>query len=382
MRLLLVSQDFPPDVGGIQTYAAELARRLALRCEAFAVVAPQRPGALDADHRFSFPVHRLPARSDLLVLAALFQLPYLAREGRFDVALHAQWPTALASLTARRLTGYPRRVAIAVHGREVLSNPWSPVGLGLGTLYDRLRRAALLHADRLLPVSRYTGGLLEARGVMPDRIVTVPNGADTERFQPLDASDLRRALRLNDQRVLLTLGRLVPRKGIDTVLRALPRVVADVPNVCYLVGGSGPDRARLERLAHDVGVADRVRFLGHVPEQDIARYYNACDLFVMPARDEPPDVEGFGLVFLEAGACGRPVIGSTAGGIPDAILDGQTGLLVPPDRPDVLASTISKVLQEPRFAERLGRGGRAYVQLHASWDRVADRVFDALATLS
>ncbi len=374
MRLLLVTQDFPPDVGGTQTYAFELARRWAPNCADFAVVAPQVSGAAAHDAALPFGVIRVHASYDTLSFRALRPLLQLAAHRGFDTTFHVQWPTALSALAARRM-GKLRRVYVAAHGRELLLAPLPSL---FNPLYRRLRDRVLTHADGLFPVSRYTGDLLKQRGVGPGRITVVPNGTDAERFAPCDATALRQALGVADRRVVLTVSRLVPRKGIDTVLRALARTAAAVPDVVYLVGGSGPDRPRLEALARAEGVADRVRFLGRIPEEALALHYNACDVFVMPARLDPPHVEGFGIVFLEANACGKPVIGARTGGIPDAILDGETGLLVEPDAPGALAEAMIRVLRQPELADRLGRQGRTRVLAEATWDHVASRLLAAL----
>lgn len=377
MHCLFVTQDFPPDVGGIQTYAAELAPRLAENADSLAVVAPQRPAADAVDDALPFPVHRLPARPDLLIAPALAALPVIARRRRIDVALHAQWPTVAASLLARQLTGYPRTIVCAAHGRELLFNPLPPA---LGGLYDALRRFTVARTDHFVPVSRYTAGLLHDLGVPADRTTVLPNGTNPARFAPQDASALREELGLTDRRILLTVGRLVPRKGIDTTLRALPQIAETVPEVAYLVVGDGPDRDRLTTLARHLGVADRVHFAGKIAGPDLTRYYNACDVFVMPSREAVPDVEGFGIVFLEAGACGKPVIGARAGGVPDAVRDGETGLLVPPRDAHALAEAATQLLADPEQAQRLGRQGRERVLQENTWDRIADRLFTTLRT--
>ncbi len=375
MRCLFVTQDFPPDVGGIQTYAAQLAPRLAEHAAALAVVAPRRPTAETVDEALPFPVYRLPARPDLLVGPALAALPVLARRHRVDVALHAQWPTVAASLLARQLTGYPRCIVCAAHGRELLFNPMPPA---LDGGYRALRRFIAARTDHFVPVSRYTAGLLHDLGVPDNRTTVLPNGTDPVRFAPQDASAVREALGLAGRRVLLTVGRLVPRKGIDTTLRALPQIAEAVPDVAYVVVGDGPDRGRLDALARHLGVSDRVHFAGKIAGPELRRYYNACDVFVMPSREAVPDVEGFGIVFLEAGACTKPVIGARAGGVPDAVRDGETGLLVPPRDAHALASAAMNLLTYPDRAERLGRRGRERILRENTWDRIADRLFDIL----
>ncbi len=373
MRLLFVTQDFPPDVGGIQTYSWEVATRLAERVEALEVIAPRRPSAAAVDRTAPPAVNRVRGRPDLLPVTALPTVARRAVRLRADVAVHAQWQTVGASALARWLTGYPRRIVCAAHGRELLFNPLSGLPGGQAA-YDRLRRWALAQPDALLPVSRYTAGLLEDQGVPPRRLHVVLNGTNPTRFQPRGGTALRDRLGIGARPMLLTVGRLVPRKGIDTVLRALPQVAASVLAVQYVVAGTGRDRSRLERLAVRRGVSDRVHFVGHVSDDALATYYSAADLFVMPARNAPPDVEGFGLVFLEANACGTPVIGARTGGIPNAVEDGETGLLVPPNAPDDLAEATLHVLTDSDVADKLGRQGRHRAVNEASWDDIADRI--------
>ncbi|PSQ60749.1 MAG: glycosyltransferase family 1 protein [Bacteroidetes bacterium QH_10_64_19] len=379
MRLLFVTQDFPPDVGGIQTYSWEVAHRLADRVEHLAVMAPEQPNAAPVDRTVPFSIHRLPGRSDLLLLSLLPALPACVWRFRPHVVFHAQWQTVGASILARSLFGWPRRIVCAAHGRELLFNPATRYP-GLGAAYDRLRQTLLHQVDAFLPVSHYTAGLLHERGVPPSRTHVVPNGTDPTRFRPHDGTQLRQHLDLTAQPLLLTVGRLVRRKGIDTVLRALPTIIQTCPDVAYVIAGTGPDRPRLERLAACLGVRDRLCFVGDIGHDRLPLYYSAADLFVMPARQDPPDVEGFGLVFLEANACGTPVVGAATGGIPEAIRDGETGLLVPPDAPGVLADAARRLLANPGLANTLGQQGRERVLNDANWDHVADRLFETLSS--
>ena len=380
MRVLLVTRDFPPSHGGIQTYAYELATRLAEKAAALEVVAPAQDGDAAFDAALPFSVHRLAIRSDLLVLRALPMLPRLARDGRFDVAFHAQWQTLPASQWARRRTGHPRRIVTAAHGRELLLTPGgtSP----LGRAFSAFRRRTLANIDALLPVSRYTAGLACDLGVPDEKLRIVTNGTDPTQFFPEDATALRDELGLTGRRVLLTVGRLVPRKGLDTTLHALAQLRQSdaYADVTYLVGGDGPDRDRLTTLADDLGVTDAVRFLGRV-DGPLRAYFNLADVFVMPSRAEGPDVEGFGIVFLEANACETPVIGSTAGGIPDAIVDGETGLLVPPSDASALAVALRQLLDDAALRTRYGQRGRARVEQAFTRDRVAARVYRTLEDL-
>ncbi len=376
MRLLLLTQDFPPDIGGMQTYAFELARRLAPRCEALAVLAPHRPGAEETDQCLPFPVYRIRASSNTFGAASLFPLLKLIRQERFDAAFHVQWSAAVSSVMLRR-AGLLRRVFVAAHGRELLLRPLASAP-PVQALYSRIRAGVLRSADGLYPVSGYTGGLLKAAGVDPARVTVVHNGVDPDTFRPMDASALRQRLGGEGRPVVLTVCRLVQRKGIDTVLHALPRILSEVPDALYVVVGDGPDRARLEALAAERGLGAHVRFAGKVSHRQLPLYFNACDVFVMPAREEGPNVEGFGLVFLEANACGKPVIGAHSGGIPDAVRHGETGLLVPPGDAGALTESLLRLLIDPASACRLGATGRARVVREAGWDRVADCLYESM----
>ena len=169
----------------------------------------------------------------------------------------------------------------------------------------------------------------------------------------------------------LTVARLDPHKGVDTVLQALPAVLARAPDVRYAVAGDGPDRARVEQLAQRIGVADRVRFLGAVSDGDLPALYNAATLYVGPSRQsERIGVEGFGIAFVEASASGLAVVGGDSGGVPDAVRDGETGLLVPPEDPAAVAAAVNRLLGDAEFARRLGAAGRRAVETHYNWDRV------------
>ena len=295
----------------------------------------------------------------------------------YDTVLHAQWQTMPASITASRLGG-PKRIFMAAHGRELLLSPLSRSPKAQKA-YDHLRRRMVQRADHTFPVSQFTAGLLGDLGVSRDRITVVGNGTDPNRFRPMDVSAARESLGLDSARLIMTVGRLTPRKGIDTVIEALPAVIEQVPNAVYMVVGEGEDRARLEALAAQRGVADHVLFEGAVPFDQLPATYNLCDVFVTPSRSEPPSVEGFGIVFLEANACGKPVIGARSGGIPDAIVDGETGLLVEPNDAASLATALVSLLLDPARCQALGAAGRARVEQACTWDAAHDQLFRAMS---
>jgi phosphatidylinositol alpha-1,6-mannosyltransferase len=374
MRLVIVTQDFPPARGGIQTWALEVARLLRERCDGLCVIAPDVAGAKEVDAELGLRVIRT-GTPNTLVLASAPKLARLTTEG-FDRTLHAQWSTAPAARVLRKL-GKLRRVVIAAHGRELLLEPWSRLGTAQRG-YDRVRERTLSSADCILAGSSYTAGLARELGAASERVLVTRYGTDPERFRPLDATPLRERLGIGERPVLLTIARLVPRKGIDSVLAALPSVRAAVPDVLYVVAGEGPDRERLVELARRGGVDDAVRFVGAVADDELPIFYSLGDVFVMPSRSEPPDVEGFGIVYLEAAACERPVVAARAGGVPDAVAEGVSGTLVEPGDQAGLARALVELLSDPGRRADLGRRARERVLSELTWQSVADRTFAAL----
>jgi phosphatidylinositol alpha-1,6-mannosyltransferase len=195
--------------------------------------------------------------------------------------------------------------------------------------------------------------------VPPEKITLIHNGVDTKRFTPgRKSAVLTDRHGLSGKKIILTIGRIVPRKGLDTVVRALPRILKQVPNAHYLIVGSGEYQPALKYLADKTGVADRVIFAGRVTESELVDYYRLCDVFAMPNRDMPGgDTEGFGLVFLEANACGKPVVGGRAGGAVEAVIDGENGLLVDGWSIQDVADAITRLLTDTKLYQHLAERG-------------------------
>jgi phosphatidylinositol alpha-1,6-mannosyltransferase len=260
------------------------------------------------------------------------------------------------------------------HGNELLAAKRSS--------WDK-PRAALLASSCVVANSRYTEGLLRNLGLSAHQVRVVHPGCDHERFRPLPTAEEKR-MRLSGgrplARLLLTVGNLVERKGHDTVIRALPWLADHGQDVVYLIVGDGPNRIPLEQLAASLGVADRVVFLGRVNTSDLPLLYSAADIFIMVSRErlEHCDVEGFGIVFIEAAACGTPSIGGRSGGINDAIVDGVTGLLVEPLDVAEVAQSIDVLLANRDLARRLGEAARYRAVSQFSWSRFGKTVASIL----
>lgn len=370
MNLLIVAQDFPPRLGGIQTYAQALARQLA-REHRITVIAPAHRGASACDRNEPYRTFRYPVfHTSWFGLTTPVSIPLIALRQGTGITLHTQWNTAIGSWVAWRL-GLISRYYVAAHGRELLHD-------NLGTISRRLRRLTLDGAAAVFAVSRFTGGLLSQLGVAGERIQVVANGVDLQLFSPRPREEARRLLGVFAPRMLLAVGRLVPRKGFDTAIQAFTAIAARHPDTVLVIVGEGPDKERLHCLAGPLCRAGRILFRGEATALELAHYYSLADVLVMPSRDEKDgSVEGFGLVFLEANACGTPVIGSWCGGIPDAVEHGINGLLVQPNAVDELAMALERLLSDGDLLLRLATGG---LERAASftWERAARAMQDRI----
>lgn len=259
---------------------------------------------------------------------------------------------------------------VYAHGNEILA--------AQNTAWKRPVQA-LRAAQCVIANSRFTAQLLARCGVAEVRIRVVHPGCDAMAFRPLaGAQRLRDQLfpRANVTWALLTVANLVERKGHDMVIKALARLAASLPGLGYVIVGAGPHQASLENLAAQSGITDRVAFAGLVPDERLPEYYAACDAFIMPSRMRPEhdDVEGFGIVFIEASACSRPIIAGRSGGIEDAVVDGVTGLLVQPEDVEEVAGAIARLASNPELARKFGQQGRARVLREFTWDQVGTKI--------
>ena len=255
---------------------------------------------------------------------------------------------------------------------RILAAAWSSRELSL--LVSRVYGgAALAFAN-----SRNTAGMLRSMGVPSDRIVVVYPGVDATRFSPdVDGASIRRQFVGDGGTLLVSVGRLQRRKGHDLAIQALAALGPAAIPVHYAIVGDGDERQRLEQLARDAGVADRVHFVGEARAADLPAYFAAADIFLTPNRVDNGDIEGFGIVFLEAASSGKPVIAGNSGGVPEAVEDGVTGVLVSGTDIGELATTIRRLIDDQPLRARLGAAGRQRVLKGFTWQRAADTVWAA-----
>ncbi|HKY32191.1 MAG TPA: glycosyltransferase family 4 protein [Candidatus Polarisedimenticolia bacterium] len=384
-RLLVVSYDYRPRLGGVATCAYELSRGLSgLPGVTLRLLAPSMPGAeaFDAHGHFETGRRPLPAIAVRAIPPLARWIRAEARRFRPDAVLCLLWhPCGIAArLALPRWSRLGRPQLVMAHGVEVMETR-STLRKRLRGMMAPLKRHVLREAAAVLPVSRYTAGLVIAAGALPGRVHVVHNGVDLLRFSPgPPAPDLAARYGTSGRRVLLTVARLVPHKGMDRALGALARVIRTHPEVLYIIGGEGPDRARLESIASRLGLENHVVFAGPVPPDRLADHYRLADCFLLLTREDraTPNVEGFGLVFLEAAACGKASIAGRSGGIPDAVADGESGWLVDPEDEAAIAAAMTGALDDPAALARMGLRARARAGRDFTWDAVARRVVAAL----
>jgi len=366
-RTLLLTNDFPPRVGGIQSYVHALATRLP--ASDLVVLASDYPGAAEFDAAQPFPVVRYPSGMLLptpSVAAAAARLIHAHR-------LTGVWYGAAAPLgllTPRLRRAGVRRTVACTYGHEV---GWSM----LPGARQALRRIGT-HNDVLTFISRYSRRRISAALGPRAALEFLPPGVDSAQFHPDPAA--RAAVRarygLGAAPVVVCVSRLVPRKGQDVLIAAMPAVLRAHPDARLLIVGDGPDAARLHRLAGASPARDAVVFTGKVPFAQLAAHYAAGDVFAMPCRTRGKglDVEGLGIVFLEASACGLPVVAGDSGGAPEAVLDGETGVVVDGRSIGDVAEAVIRLLGDPGLRARWGTAGRSWVRTDWTWRSAADRL--------
>jgi phosphatidylinositol alpha-1,6-mannosyltransferase len=375
-RVLLVTNDFPPRRGGIQSYLAELVTRLAAaRQHTLTVYAPQWKDAEAFDARTDgYRVVRHPGTLMLPVPGVEARMRRLIAEHDVDtVWFGAAAPLGLLAARARRAGA--GRVLASTHGHEV---GWSMLP-GARSVLRRIGD----DSDVVTYVSRYTRGRFAPAFGPHAALEHLPPGVDTDRFRPDPASraELRARYGLGQRPTLVCLSRLVPRKGQDMLIRALPAIRRRVAGAALVIAGGGPYADTLHSLAERVGVRDHVTFTGGVPAAELPAYHAMADVFAMPCRTRGAglDVEGLGIVFLEASATGVPVIAGSSGGAPETVQHNKTGMVVDGRSVPQIADAASELLADPDRAAAMGAAGRDWVTAQWRWDDLAGRLSDLIS---
>ena len=367
MTHLLVTNDFPPKIGGIQTLLWELWRRL--DPSTFAVLTTPHPDAEAWDASQPYRIERTTERVLLPHPGLVHRIDALAEEvGADTVVLDPALPLGLLG------PHLARPYDVLLHGAEVTVPGRLPV--------SRLAlRRVLVGARRVVAFGGYPAAEAEraAGGALP--LTVVPCGIDSSRFRPLTAAertDVRARHGLHDGPLVLSLSRLVPRKGMDVLIDAAARLAPRVPDLQVAIAGSGRDRHRLEKRAASTGAP--VTFLGRVPEDDLALVHGSADVYAMLCRSRwgGLEQEGFGIVFLEAAAAGVAQVAGDSGGASEAVVDGETGFVVDPTDVGAVAGAIERLLADGDLRARMGAAGRARAVEHFDYDRLAPQLAAAI----
>jgi phosphatidylinositol alpha-1,6-mannosyltransferase len=372
---LVLTENFVPTKGGTITWMLNTYSRFDAQ-EVVVVTSPQ-DGDACFDQALPFRVVRIPvtmADWDPTVPASLVQyLRIMWHVYRHCRMHHIQQihcakvlPEGLVAWALYWFSGLP--YLLYAHGEEILI---ALASRKLAWIVPRIYRGA----TAVIANSRNTKNLLQDIGVDASRIHVIHPGVDPQSFcvGPQAAQRIRQKHQLGTAPILLTVGRMQRRKGQDMVIQALPRIRQRIPQVKYVMVGTGEELNSLIILAQALGVQDSVVFAGSVPDQELAAYYAACDVFIMPNRQIGDDIEGFGIAYLEAGAAGKPVIGGKSGGTDDAIVDGVTGLRVDGNNSVEIANAVIDLLYTPDRAKTMGMCGRQRVEDEFVWDTVVQR---------
>lgn len=372
-KTLVVTNDFPPRPGGIQTFVWELLTRLD---PAEVVVFASKWGGSEAfDDQAPFPVIRQPGSVMLPLPRTGDTAAGLLREHDCTAVMFGA--AAPLGMLATRLRDAGAVTTLGLtHGHEA---GWAG--------YPLLRQLLRGVGDRL-DVMTYLGSYTRDRieGALRERhraqLVRLTPGVDVDTFTPeVDGSGVRERYGLADRRVVVCVSRLMPRKGQDTLIEAMPELLRRVPDAALLIVGGGPYRETLVKMVEKARLGDHVVITGGVPFAELPNHYAAGDVFAMPCRSRHRglDVEGLGIVYLEAAAVGLPVVGGDSGGAPDAVLEGQTGFVVGGRDRGALVDRLAALLTDQQLAAELGARGREWVLQEWQWQRQADRLQELLA---
>jgi phosphatidyl-myo-inositol dimannoside synthase len=373
-RVLLLTDRYVPDVGGSITWFHNVYPRYP--AGTVWVLTRKYRGAehVDALHpqvttvRLRLERYRFLRPESLWLYAKMFltSVALILRHRIRVVHAGKNLPEGLVAYLLHRCLGVP--YVVYAHGEDVTVCSENP-------RLSRQQQLVFRNAAVVIVNSRYTGELIRALGVEPQRIAAISPGVEPARFTPSSVPiELRRRLGVEGKFVLLTVGRLQRRKGHDKVIEALPAMLRSVPDLVYLIAGDGEEMAALKELAEQKAVTHAVRFLGRVADEDLPALYNLSDVFIMANRTMPDgDLEGFGIVFLEASACEKPVIGGRSGGTADAVRDGVTGLLVDGTSVEQITQAVVTLARDATLRDTMGRQGRRLVVSEYDWEIITAR---------
>lgn len=375
MRILIPAFDYKPQNGGVATYAYELASELKRQKHDVLVLAPNQPDDKDFDKATDINTVRYTAPKKALLAFKTIESIILKHTLQFkpDVIFCPLWfPDAACSHLA--LKALPKtQLFIAAHGTEISATHSSTLQALRSLLLSRLKRKTFHAAKKIFAVSQNTKNMIiDQYPELLQKTIVVSNGVNLDIYQKLEPTQ-----RTTDFPQLLTVSRLIPSKGIDSVLYSLPDVIKKYPKLKYTIVGSGPDKERLQDLIQKLKLENHAELAGFKKQEELIHLYSSHDLFILLSKSSPPHIEGFGLVFLEAAACGIPSLGSRSGGIPDAVIDGQTGWLVDTQNTQDVTNKLLEILKDREHLKSMGQSAWENAQLK-TWRNSTQKILEAI----
>jgi phosphatidylinositol alpha-1,6-mannosyltransferase len=386
---MLITQDFPPKIGGIEVYSYQLANEWKKQGKEVIVVTVSQKNQAEQEARFDkmlpYKVIRFDVANPILLGQKLKKnLASLINEHQVNCVFHSQWQTAKTSI-ALKIQGLLSHVFVAVHGRELLFNPYASVPFMAG-YYSAKMRKVFNNCDQVFSNSRYVAALLNDLGlsVEPRAKTTVTGlGVNEQDFPLISKSEALSEVGIDasliNTPVILSITRIIHRKGADLVLHALAKFAEKHPDTpfFFIIGGEGPFEKVLKKLTKKLNLSDKVAFVGPYQYDQLYKVFRASDIFVMPSRSDVMDIEGYGIVFLEAAICGLPSIGSHSGGIPDAVEQDTCGYLIEEANVDELAEKIEYLIINKKARKTMGDNAKKRAD-EMTWERVADKIFNRM----
>ncbi len=377
-KALLIPGDFPPEVSGIATYFHEIWKFYDPADNIILAAKYRNYRKFDKESQLNTIRIDIPTGNSIIhkVLKSIFytiKVLLLNRKHNIQVIHCGQvLSSGVTGWIMKKLFNIP--YIIYVYGSETYR-------FGNNKYLLKLIEEFLMKADKIIPNSQFTMEEFMALDIPEEKFQIITPGVDTERFQPNTPDfDLVDKYQLQNKKVLLTVARLDERKGHDKVIEAIARLKKEIPNIVYLIVGKGRELKRLKALVRKYKIKENVRFCGFVPDEDLPKYYNCCDLFILLNRQTSDDeqlagdYEGFGIVFLEASACGKPVIAGNFGGIRDAVEDDKSGYIIDGNDMTIITTTIKKLLLNDFNKIQLGKYGRERVVEYFTWKKISEEL--------
>lgn len=376
-KIIIFSEDFPPVSGGIAQWAAGVAKSLHRQGQEVRVLTRYRHKYAAYSGSYEFPIIYMKGKrwKQLRSWYCHRSIKSIYQQGyQTDLIIATTWNFArgITNLARKNQT----KIITVVHGLEVTRK--------MSFIKKLWLQRTLKKSDLVVAVSQFTQDrVIENYSVDGISISVIPNGVDISKFDPkLDILDLKNKFGIKDEKIILTLARVIERKGHDKVIEALPKIKEKIPNVKYIIAGDWEENyfRKLKALVTELQLDQTVIFTGYVPPDQVKYFYNLCDVYIMPSRElkEKGDTEGFGITFLEANACEKPVIGGDSGGVSEAVVDGETGFLVDPLAVDDIAEKLIRLLSDAELAHRLGKQGRQRIEREFTWDIISEKIMKSV----